>query len=528
MTEWPANKRNPKGEVIETLGKAGVNDVEMKSILLEKGFPLQFSNEAMEQAENLETTISKEEISRREDFRQVLTFTIDPEDAKDFDDAISIRKLDSGWLEIGVHIADVSHYLKEGTVLDEEAYERATSVYLADRVLPMLPENLSNGVCSLRPNEEKLCFSVIFEMNEKFEIEAYRIGRTVICSDRRFTYEEAQGVLDTRSGDFAEELNVLNEIAHHFRKKRFENGSINFETQEIRFELNDSGKPIGIILKERKDAHMLVEDFMLLANQTVARFGNKPRTGGNPLPFVNRVHDVPDAGKFEVFLNFARKFGHVVKLKTIEEIPTALNSLLEKVKGKKEEHLLSQLAIRTMAKANYSTGQIGHYGLGFDHYCHFTSPIRRYPDVMVHRTIAKLMAAEKEFESKAIVNEKCKHVSAQERKAIEAEREAEKYKQVEYLQDHVGEEFDGIISGVIPKGIFVEMLENKCEGLVTTLLPFYDDFIFDETELSLNGISSGKRYQFGDEVRVKLVAANLEKRQVDLDLVGEVEEEMDF
>lgn len=528
IIEWHQPGRNPVGEIIVVLGKSGIHDVEMKSILVENGFPLTFSKEVLSESEALQIEISEAEIKRRRDFRKITTFTIDPQDAKDFDDAISFQQLNNGNYEIGVHIADVSHYVKPGSAMEKEALKRATSVYLVDRVLPMFPEKLSNEVCSLRPEEEKLCFAAVFEMNEQGEVLKEWFGKTVIFSDKRFSYEEAQKVLETKKGFFADELLTLNSLAKKLREARFKNGSINFETVEIKFVIDEIGSPLGIKLKERKDSNLLIEDFMLLANKKVASFiGNPKLKNSIPLPFVYRVHDLPDEEKLKTFSNFAAKLGYQLNLSTPKTVASSLNYLIEKINGKKEQNLLEKIAIRTMSKAFYTTKNIGHYGLAFDYYTHFTSPIRRYPDVMVHRLLEKYIEMEQEISEDGRLKksqnnqleEICQHASLMERNAMNAERESVKYKQVEYMETRVGDQFESIVSGVTEFGMFVEAVETKAEGLVRIQDMEDDNYKFDSENYCLSGIRSGKKFQMGDTVFVKLVAANLEKRSLDFVLI---------
>lgn len=520
ITKWPEHKRKPEAKVIEVLGKPGSNDVEMKSIVADSGFPLSFSKTVLDEAEKLTIEVDKAEIAKRRDFRKVATFTIDPRDAKDFDDALSFKKLDNGNFEIGIHIADVAHYVQPGTEMDEAGYKRATSVYLVDRVLPMFPENLSNRVCSLRPHEEKLCFSAVFEITENAEVLHEWFGRTVIYSDRRFTYSEAQHVLDTREGDFAEELYIMNEIAKKFRKKRFEQGSINFGSSEVRFELDEMGKPIGVKVKEIMESNQLIEDFMLLANRKVAKFINTRKFPEKSPPSVNRVHATPNIEKLEELRRIAGVFGHKLEIDTPQQIASSLNTLLLGVQGQPEQQLLETLAIRCMAKAAYSTDNIGHYGLGFKHYMHFTSPIRRYPDVMTHRILAKCLEANPKINWDASkLEKKCEHCSVMERKAISAERESVKYKQVEFLSERLGEVFDGVISGIKGFGFFVELADNKCEGLVSINSLVDDYYHFDEASYAIIGNHKKKKYQLGDKVKVQIVKTDLGMRTVDMEVV---------
>ncbi|HAP02069.1 MAG TPA: ribonuclease R [Bacteroidetes bacterium] len=515
MGKW--EREYPEGEVTLVLGPAGTNDVEMNSILLEFNFNLEFPKDVLEESKNISDKIPAEEIKKRRDFRNITTFTIDPEDAKDFDDALSFQKLPNGNYEVGVHIADVAHYVVPGTALDREAYLRATSVYLVDRVVPMFPERLSNELCSLRPNEDKLCFAAVFELNSKAEIQNEWFGRTVIHSDKRFTYEEAQKVLDGESDLFREELLTLNSLAYKLREKKFKNGAINFDTTEIKFKLDAEKKPIGIIIKERKDTHLLIEDFMLLANRKVAEFVAKKKTkSGKEIPFVYRVHDVPDSEKLAAFGETALAFGYKMNLSTPKHIAKSLNKLLEDVKGKPEQHMLESLGIRTMAKAVYTTKNIGHYGLAFPFYTHFTSPIRRYPDVMSHRILAEVLTDTWSVNSK--LEQQCDHSSEMERNAAEAERTSVKYKQVEFMQSRIGEDFDGVITGVTNFGMFVEIIETKCEGLVKLNAIDADFYVFDEKKHRLVGRKYGRKFQLGDTVRVKLISANMEKRQMDLEV----------
>ena len=517
IVEWEKNKK-PQGEVIQVMDEADENDHAMKEILLESGFPLFFPAAVLEQSEHLPDRISAEEISSRKDMRSVLTFTIDPADAKDFDDAISIRTLKNGNLEIGVHIADVSHYVVPGTELDKEAYTRATSVYLPDRVNPMLPERISNELCSLRPHEDKLTFSTIFQMTPKGEVKQHWIGKTVIHSDHRFTYEEVQEIIEQKEGLHQEEIAIFNDIAQRFRKARFKKGAINFSSTEVRFKLDEKGKPIGIMIKESKEAHQLVEEFMLLANRTVAESVGKIKVNKKPVPFPYRVHDTPDKEKLLPFMEFAKKYGHTFDTRTPEAISTSFNQMLADVKGKPEQHVLEQLGIRTMAKAIYTTENIGHYGLGFEHYCHFTSPIRRYPDVLVHRILQECLDNKIEIDKK--LEDKCRHSSERERAAMESERAANKYKQVEYMQGFLGEEFEGVISGVSSFGFWVETVEHKCEGLVSiNSLSEYDDFRHMEADYCLAGRRTGRQFRMGDKIMIKIVAANLAKRQLDYEWV---------
>ena len=468
--------------------------------------------------------IGHEEIKARKDIRDILTFTIDPVDAKDFDDAISIRKLKTGIFEIGVHIADVSHFVEEETVLDMEAYERATSVYLPDRVLPMLPERISNELCSLRPHEDKLSFSCIFQISAKGEIKQHWIGKTVMHSNHRYTYEDVQEIIDSKGGLYHTEILMLNDLAQHFRKQRFKDGAINFSSQEVRFRLDEDGKPIGVVIKESRESHQLIEEFMLLANRTVAEYVSKIKLNKKPLPFPYRVHDQPDGEKLLPFIDFAKKYGHHFDTSTPEGIAHSFNSMLTEVKGKPEQHVLEQLGIRTMAKAMYTIDNIGHYGLAFEHYCHFTSPIRRYPDILVHRILFQCLAGKPKPDKK--LEEKCKHSSARERAAMDSERAANKYKQVEFMKQFIGEEFDAVISGVASFGFWAETILHKCEGLVSVQsLLDYDDFRHMETDYCLVGKRSGRKFRMGDKVRIKLISANLSKRQLDYEWVLHVDDE---
>lgn len=514
MTDWKSQSKNPNGEVITVLDQQNANDQAMKTILVENGFPLIFTDEVMEEAGRLPEILSASEIKKRRDFREILTFTIDPVDARDFDDALSFRKLANGYYEVGVHIADVSHYVEPMTALDESAYERATSVYLPDRVLPMLPERISNELCSLRPHEDKFCFSTVFEINAKGEIKNRWMGKTVIHSNHRFTYEEAQAIIEMETGIYANEILTLNSIARHLRKERFKRGAINFSSQEVRFKLDEKGKPIGIVIKENKESNQLIEEFMLLANRAVAELVSAVRLNKKEIPFPYRIHDRPDEEKLLPFVEFAKRFGHKFDTRTAEGIAESFNKMLKEVQGRPEQHVLEQLGIRTMAKAVYAPTNIGHYGLGFTHYCHFTSPIRRYPDVMVHRILDQVLNGEPYVDKK--MEQKCKHSSDRERAAMESERAGNKYKQVEYMQQWLGEEFEGVISGVASFGFWVETIAHKCEGLVSVQsLLDYDDFRHVEGDYSLVGRRSGRQFKMGEKVWIKIISANLTRRQLD-------------
>jgi ribonuclease R len=516
---WNEKGKHPIAEIEEIINDKRRNDLDMKMILIQSGFHTEFPLDAVAELNKIPDELPPAEIKERLDMRGVLTFTIDPADAKDFDDAISYRVLDNGNYEIGVHIADVSHYLREGSELDKEAERRATSVYLPDRVCPMLPERLSNFLCSLRPNEDKLTFSTIFEFDKTFKVVNTTIAKTVIHSKRRFAYEDVQEVLETGKGDYVEELQTLNKIAKKIREARFKNGAIAFEKDEVRFSLDENGKPLGIYLKTRKDAHLLIEDYMLLSNETIAKYGSKLKKNKTHYPFVYRVHDAPDAGKLEVFATVAKRFGYVLKFDNPRQIAETMNQLLKKINGRPEQNLLENLAIRSMAKAEYTTKNIGHYGLAMEFYTHFTSPIRRYPDVMVHRLVYEELSGKPHNLSLEELEAQSSNSSIMERKAMEAEREATKYKQVEFLEGKIGEEFDGIIAGIIARGIFVEMVENKCEGMVSLDDLGDEDFIYDESNVRLTGRRSGTRFELGQKVRVKLKRASLEERRIDLALV---------
>jgi ribonuclease R len=525
LLKWEQGDKRPVGEVVSILDEENVNDAAMKEILLENGFPLEFPDDALEVAARIPETISAEEIKKRKDVRDILTFTIDPADAKDFDDAISFRVLKSGVFEIGVHIADVSHYVEPDNPLDKAAYQKATSVYLPDRVNPMLPEHISNVLCSLRPKEDKLTFSAIFQVTPKAEVKQYWIGKTIIHSDHRFTYEEAQSIIEEKTGLYSEEILILNDLAQRMRKKRFNKGAINFSSQEVRFKLDEKGDPIGIMIKESKESHQLIEEFMLLANRYVAENVSKIKIKSKPLPFPYRIHDDPDEEKLLPFVAFAKKFGHKFDTSSPEAIASSFNLMLKDVHGKPEQHVLEQLGIRTMAKAKYTIENVGHYGLGFEHYCHFTSPIRRYPDVMVHRILQDVLAGNISPDKK--LEEKCKHCSERERASMEAERAANKYKQVQYMKNFLGEEFQGVISGVASFGFWVETVDHKCEGLVSVnSLLEYDEFRHVESDYCLVGTRSGRKFRMGDKVWIKVVAANLTKRQLDYEWVisAELEE----
>jgi ribonuclease R len=519
ITEWPEEDKNPSGEVLDILGKAGENTTEMHAILAEFGLPYKYPSNVEKAADKIEAGITEEEVARREDFRKVTTFTVDPKDAKDFDDALSIRKLENGNWEVGVHIADVTHYVTPNSIIDREAKDRATSVYLVDRTIPMLPEHLCNGICSLRPDEEKLAFSCIFELNDEAEILSQRIGRTVIKSDRRFTYEEAQERIETGQGDYAEEILTLDRLAKKLRALRFENGSVDFDREEVKFDIDEKGHPVGVYFKVSQDANKLIEEFMLLANKTVAATIGKPGPRKKAKPFVYRVHDVPDQTRLGDLATIAAAFGYKLKTSgTPSEINRSLNKMLRDVKGKGEENFLSVLAIRTMAKAVYTTENIGHYGLGFDFYTHFTSPIRRYPDMMVHRLLERYLHGGRSVDAVKLEDD-CKHSSDMEQLAANAERASIKYKQVEYMQDHISEEYDGMISGVTEWGIYVELDENHCEGLVPMRDLADDYYDYDEKNYCIRGRRRGTVYRLGDNVRIRVANANLEKKQLDFLLV---------
>lgn len=518
ITEWSNRAKNPVGEIVEILGMAGEHNAEMHAILAEFELPLSFPKELEDEAAKIPTEITPFEIKNRRDFRGITTFTIDPEDAKDFDDALSIQKLENGNWEIGVHIADVSHYVQPKSNIDNEAFDRGTSIYLVDRVVPMLPEKLSNFVCSLRPNEDKLCYSAVFEMNDKAQVLNEWFGRTIINSDRRFTYADAQAIIDTQEGDLVEEVLKLNELAQIMRQARFNAGAISFDRVEVKFDLDENGKPLGVFFKVHGESNELIEEFMLLANRKVAEKIGKVKQGGKAKTFVYRIHDKPDMEKLNTFFNFIRRFGYSTKLEKGKTTSNVINNLLDQVQGKKEQNLIETLAVRSMAKAVYSTKNIGHYGLAFSHYSHFTSPIRRYPDLMVHRLLDEYLHGAESRDAEQYESN-CKHASNMEQRASMAERASIKYKQVEFMQDKIGQEFDGIISGVTDWGLYVEITENKVEGMIP-LRDLDDDFyIFDEEDYCLTGREHGKVYQLGDEVRIKIAKANLVKKQLDLSLV---------
>jgi ribonuclease R len=514
LAKWETADKKPEGEVVTVIKAEDMNDFAMKELLIDGGFPLTFDDEVMKEAMNLSENITRQETVKRKDCRDILTFTIDPVDAKDFDDAISIRNLDNGNYEIGVHIADVSHFVTPGSALDKAAYERATSVYLPDRVNPMLPERISNELCSLRPHEDKYTFSAIFQINNRAEIKHSWIGRTIIHSNHRFSYEEVQEIIEKKDGLHYKPIALLNDLAQKFRRERFRAGAINFSSTEVKFQLDEKGKPIGIVVKESKDAHKLIEEFMLLANRTVAEYIAKIKINKQPVPFPYRIHDTPDDEKLKPFVAFAKKFGYTFDMHDEAAVAASFNKMLKDVQGKPEQHVLEQLGIRTMAKAIYTSANIGHYGLGFEHYCHFTSPIRRYPDVMVHRILQECLDKNLKIDRK--MDEKCKHCSDRERKAMETERAGNKYKQVEFMQQYLGEDFEGIISGVASFGFFVETVLHKCEGMVTVRdLSEHDDFRLDETDYALVGLRTKRKFRMGDKVTIKVVAANLGKRQLD-------------
>lgn len=537
ILDWPENSKNPFGKITTVLGKPGDQNTEMHSILVEYDLPYEFPREVEEEASHLPIEITKEEISKRKDFRNTLTFTIDPKDAKDFDDALSFKKLENGNYEIGIHIADVSHYLQPKTILDDEAYERATSVYLVDRVVPMLPEILSNGVCSLRPEEEKLTFSAIFELNENAELINQWFGRTVTYSDKRFAYEEAQAIIETKGNlvpsnvsltgyDYTvddiivEAILKMDELAKILRKRRMNQGAISFDRVEVKFNLDEDANPTSVYFKEAKDANKLIEEFMLLANRKVAEFIGQKNKNPSGKTFVYRVHDEPDTEKLASLQNIISKFGYKINTDTRESTSATLNQLLADVHGKAESNMIETLAIRSMSKAVYTTQNIGHYGLAFDYYSHFTSPIRRYPDVMTHRLLQHYLDGGSSPKAE-LYEEKCKHSSKREELASKAERDSIKYMQVKYMQNHKDEIFEGVITGVTEWGIYVEITKNKCEGMVRIRDIKSDYYLFDEKQYAIVGQSTKQLYQLGDDVKVQVKRTDLERKQLDFNLIEE-------
>lgn len=523
VVEWPDKSKNPIGQVLDILGKAGENNAEMHGILAEYGLPYKYPEAVEKAADNIPFEISQEEIDKREDLRNVTTFTIDPVDAKDFDDALSIKEMGNNMYEVGVHIADVSHYVKEDDIIDKEAEKRATSIYLVDRTIPMLPERLCNGVCSLRPNEEKLAYSVIFTINDKGDVKDHRIRHTVIKSNRRFSYEEAQERLETKQGDYANELLTMDKFAKILRERRFKAGAINFDRYEVRFNIDENGKPLSVYFKISKDANKLVEEFMLLANRTVAECIGKVPKDKKAKVFPYRIHELPDPEKLENLSQFIARFGYKIRTAgSKQDVSKSINHLLDDIQGKKEENLIETVSIRSMQKAKYSTINVGHYGLAFDYYTHFTSPIRRYPDMMVHRLLTKYLAGGRSVTEKKY-EELCEHCSEMELVAASAERSSIKYKQVEYMSEHVGQTYDGVISGVTEWGLYVELNENKCEGMIPIRDLDDDYYEFDEKNYCLHGRRKNRIYSLGDTLTIKVARANLEKKQLDFTLADPIQ-----
>lgn len=521
ISKWHNREnKSPQGKVVRVLGEAGDHDAEIHSIMAEFGLPFEFPDKLEKAAAKIPVEIDPKELGYRRDFRKVTTFTIDPFDAKDFDDALSLEWTKDGLMEIGVHIADVSHYVRPRTMLEKEAYDRATSVYLVDRTIPMLPEKLSNGLCSLRPNEEKLTFSAVFKIDKEGNVVDRWFGRTIIYSDRRFTYEEAQERIESKEGDFEKEINQLNNLAKLIRNRRFKDGAVNFETVEVKFKLDEKGRPLEVVPKVRKDAHKMIEEFMLLANREVATFIFKKRDGKKEegsTTFVYRTHDNPDPEKLDAFSKFASRFGH--KVSTDGLVSKSLNTLMSKIEGKPEQNVLEQLAIRSMAKAKYTTDPKGHFGLAFEHYSHFTSPIRRYPDVMVHRLLWHYLEGGKSQDKEAFES-KCVHSSEREKRAADAERASIKYKQVEFMQSMLGEDFEGIVSGVTEWGIYVEIVETKCEGMIRMADMDDDYYEFDEKQFAAVGKRTGKVITLGDKLEVIVAKTDIDRRTIDLVLKG--------
>lgn len=537
LEDWPEKSDSPNGSVLQVLGKPGEHDTEIHAILAEYGLPFEFPAEVEAYANTLDTSITKEEIAKRRDMRDILTFTIDPKDAKDFDDALSFQDLNNGLYEIGIHIADVSHYLQEGTVLDDEAYERATSVYLVDRVVPMLPEVLSNKACSLRPHEEKYTFSAVFQINDKAEIKNQWFGRTVTYSDARFAYEEAQAIIESNTNAIPADVSLtgkayntdqtiadavlkMDTLAKIMRTQRMKDGAISFDKVEVKFELDNKANPIGVFFKTSKDANKLIEEFMLLANRKVSEFVGKQSPKKT---FVYRVHDEPDDSKLAALQNIVSKFGYKLDFRDRKSTTASLNNLLKEVNGKKEQNLVDTLAIRSMSKAEYTTKNIGHYGLAFDYYSHFTSPIRRYPDVMAHRLLQQYLDGQKSA-NEDIYEDKCNHSSNMENLATKAERDSIKYMQIKFMEDHKEEEFVGVISGVTDWGIYVEIISNKCEGMVSVRDMKDDHYMFDDTEYAMVGKNTKTAYQLGDEIIVKVKNTDLVKKHLDFTLIGKYEQ----